>query len=292
MTGMVDWVTVPPAEVLRELLKANPPRNDLNPAPQLTTYFFLLNTTRPPLNEKRVRQALSMALDREEITRVATGAGEIPALSLVPPSISGYHQQRSKPFNPDAARKLLAEAGYPEGQGFPKIEILYNTDQAHQAIAELVRKQWQHQLGISASLRNEEWGSYQDSINQLKFVVARRAWVGDYLDPNTFADMYVTGGENNNTGFSNAEYDKLIADAAKEPDQQKRMQILESAERLLMDEMPIIPIYFYVSRNMVRPWVRGFYNNLQDTHPIQDIWIDRTVKQDDPRPNEYMEPVK
>ncbi len=292
MTGMVDWVTVPPAEVLRELLKVKPPRNDLNPAPQLTTYFFLLNTTRPPLNDKRVRQALSMALDREEITRVATGAGEIPALSLVPPSVPGYHQQRSQPFNPDAARKLLAEAGYPEGQGFPKIEILYNTDQAHQAIAELVRKQWQHQLGISASLRNEEWGSYQDSIQQLKFVVARRAWVGDYLDPNTFADMYVTGGENNNTGFSKAEYDKIIADAAKEPDQLKRMQILESAERMLMDEMPIIPLYFYVSRNMVRPWVRGFYNNLQDTHPIQAIWIDRNVKEDDPRPNEYMEPVK
>ncbi len=292
MTGMIDWVTVPPPEVLREFLKDNPRRNDLNPAPQLTTYYYLLNNTRPPLNDKRVRQALALALDREEITRVATGAGEVPALSLVPPSMPDYKQQPCKPFNPEAARKLLAEAGYPDGRGFPKLEILYNTDQQHQAIAELVRKQWQRELGITASLRNEEWGSFQDSQQQLKYLVARRAWVGDYLDPNTYLDMFVTNGENNCTGFSNAEYDKLIADAAKEPDQQKRMRILESAERLLMEEMPIIPVYFYVSRNMVRPHVRGFYNNLQDTHPLSAIWIDPKVNDKDPRPNEYMEPVK
>ncbi|HVT27855.1 MAG TPA: peptide ABC transporter substrate-binding protein, partial [Lacipirellulaceae bacterium] len=292
MTGMVDWITVPPAEVLRVLLKSKPPRNDLNPAPQLATYFFMLNTTRWPLNDKRVRQALSMATDRDEITRVATGAGEIPAYSLVPPSMPDYHQQRCAPHNPDAARKLLAEAGYPNGQGFPKLEILYNTDEAHQAIAELLRKQWQRELGITASLRNEEWGAYQDSVEQMNYIVARRSWVGDYLDPNTYLDMYVTNGENNNTGFSNPTYNKLIADASKEPDRQKRMRILERAERLLMDEMPIIPIYYYVSRNMVRPRVRGFYNNLQDTHPLNAIWIDPHVNPHDPHPNEYMEPVK
>jgi oligopeptide transport system substrate-binding protein len=292
MTGMVDWVTVPPAEVLRELLKSGPPRNDINPAPQLTTYYYLLNTTRPPLDDKRIRVALSLAIDRDEITRVATGAGEIPALSLVPPSMPNYSQQPCKPFDPDAARKLLTEAGYPDGRGFPKLEILYNTDQQHQAIAELVRKQWQRELGITASLRNEEWGSFQDSQQQLKFTVARRAWGGDYLDANTYLDMFVTDGENNCTGFSNPEYDKLIADAAKEPDVAKRKQILESAERLLMDELPIIPIYFYVSRNMVRPRVRGFYNNLQDTHPLHAIWIDPNADDKAPRPNEFMEPVQ
>lgn len=291
MTGIADWVTVPPPEVLREMLKENPPRNDLNPAPQLTTYYYMLNTTRPPLDNKRVRQALGMAIDRDEITRIATGAGEVPAFSLVPPSMPGYKQQPCPPHNPEAARKLLAEAGYPDGRGFPKIEILYNTDQQHQAIAELIRKQWQRELGITASLRNEEWGSYLDSQQQGNYTVARRAWVGDYLDPNTYLDMYVTDGENNNTGFSNPQYDQLIADAAKEPDAEKRMQILEDAERLLMDEMPIIPIYFYVSRNLVRPHVRGFYNNLQDTHPLNAIWIDPEVDAESPRPNEYMEPA-
>jgi oligopeptide transport system substrate-binding protein len=289
MTGMTDWVPVPPAEVLRELLKSDPPRNDLNPAPQLTTYFYLLNTTRPPLNDKRVRQALSMAVDRDEITRVATGAGEAPAYSLVPPSMPNYQEQHCKPYNPEAARRLLVAAGFPDGRGFPKLEILYNTDQAHQAIAELVRKQWQRELGVIASLRNEEWGSFQDAQQQMNYMVSRRAWVADYLDPNTFLDLYITDGDNNLTGFSNAEYDKLIADAATELDRKKRIQLLERAERLLMEEMPLIPIYYYVSRNMVRPRVRGFYNTLQDMHPLHGIWIDPNVVENDPRPNEYME---
>ena len=292
MTGVTDWVPVPPAEVLREVLKRDPPPNDVNPSPQLTTYFYLLNTTRPPLDDKRVRQALSMAVDRDEITRVATGAGETPAYSLVPPVMPDYQEQRCKPRDPDGARRLLAEAGFPDGRGFPKIEILYNTDQAHQAIAELLRKQWQRELGITAGLRNEEWGSFQDAQQQLNFTVSRRAWVADYIDPNTYLDMYVTDGENNCTGFSNAEYDKLIAEAAREPDKAKRIEILQSAERLLMEEMPIIPIYYYVSRNMVRPRVRGLYNTLQDMHPLHAIWIDPNVDENDPRPNEYMEQVQ
>jgi oligopeptide transport system substrate-binding protein len=291
-TGMVDWVTVPPAEVLRELLRSQPPRNDLNPAPQITTYFYLLNTTRPPLDDVRIRQALSMAIDREEITRVATGAGEVPAYSLVPPAMPGYAQQVCPPHNPAKARELLAEASFPDGRGFPKLEILYNTDQQHQAVAELVRKQWQRELGIETSLRNEEWGSLQDSQQQMKFLVSRRSWGGDYVDPNTFLDMFVTKGENNSTGFANPEYDKLIADAAHEPDEKQRVKMLEDAERLLMDQMPIIPIYFYVSRNMVRPQVRGLYNNLQDTHPLHAIWLDPDVNPNDPRPNEFMEPAK
>jgi oligopeptide transport system substrate-binding protein len=291
MTGMIDWVTVPPAEVLREFMKQEPKRNDYNPAPQLTTYYFLLNNTRPPLDDKRVRQALSLATDRAEITRVATGAGEVPALSLVPPAMPHYKIQPCAPYNPEAAKKLLSEAGYPDGTGFPKLEILYNTDQAHQAIAELLRKQWQRNLGITASLRSEEWASFQDSQQQLKFLVARRAWVGDYVDPNTYLDMFVTNGENNCTGFANPQYDKLIADAAAEPDPAKRTEILQSAERLLMDEMPIIPIYYYVSRNMVRPRVRGFYNNLQDLHPLSAIWIDPNVDDKTAVPNEFMRPA-
>jgi oligopeptide transport system substrate-binding protein len=172
------------------------------------------------------------------------------------------------------------------------MEILYNTDQQHQAVAELVRKQWQRELGIETSLRNEEWGSLQDAQQQMNYMASRRSWGGDYLDPNTFLDLYVTGGENNSTGFSNAKYDELIAAAAKEPDQPKRMGMLEQAERLLMDEMPIIPIYTYVTRNMVRPTVRGFYNNLQDNHPLHTIWLDPDVDPNDSRPNEFMEPVQ
>jgi oligopeptide transport system substrate-binding protein len=183
---------------------------------------------------------------------------------------------------------LLAEAGYPGGIGLPRIEIHYNTEQGHQAIAELARKQWQRELGINVTLRNEEWASAQATQQRMDFIISRRSWGGDYHDPNTFLDMFVTGGQNNNTGFSNAEYDRLIADAAREPDEQKRMRMLERAERILMDELPIIPIYFYVSRNMVKPHVRGFYNNLQDSHPLHAIWIDKDSDPADLRRNEFM----
>jgi oligopeptide transport system substrate-binding protein len=248
----------------------------------------MLNTTRRPLQDSRIRRALSLAIDRKEITRVATAAGEKPAYSFVPPHLPHYERQKCQPRNPVLARQLLAEAGYAKGLGFPKLEIHYNTDQVHQSIAEMVRKQWQRELGITVALRNEEWGSAQETQHQMDYVISRRAWIGDYLDPNTFLDLFVTDGENNLTGFSNAEYDRLIAEAAKEPDNAQRMQMLQQAERILMDEMPIIPIYFYVSRNLVRPYVRGWYNNLQDTHHLRAIWIDRTVDPDDPHPNEFM----
>jgi oligopeptide transport system substrate-binding protein len=288
LTGKCDWTTQPPPNAIRELLAQRPPRNDINPSPQMTTYFYLLNTTRPPLDDVRIRRALALAIDREEITRIATAAGEQPAFSFVPPHLPEYRPQRCPPRNPGQARELLSQAGYSNGLGFPKLEIHYNTDQVHQSIAELVRKQWQRELGITVTLRNEEWASAQETQHSMDYMVSRRAWVADYLDPNTFLNLFVTDGENNLTGFSNAEYDALIESAAREPDNAKRMEMFQQAERILMDEMPIVPIYYYVSRNMVKPYVRGWYNNLQDSHHLRGIWIDHSVDQHDPRPNEFM----
>jgi oligopeptide transport system substrate-binding protein len=283
-TGKADWITDPPAIVLRELLKPDKRRNDLNPKPYLSTYYYLLNTKFKPLDDKRVRRALNLAVDRGEIVRTALAAGEVPAYALVPPGMPNYKPPSLGAENVAEARRLLADAGFPNGRNFPKLEILYNTHEAHKTIAELVRKQWEQNLGIDVATRNEEWGSYMNSLRQFEFSVARRGWIGDYADPNTYLDMMVTGGENNNTGWSNAEYDALIADAAKEIDQEKRREILYRAETLLMDELPIVPLYFYVGKNMVKPYVRGFYNNVLDNHPLYRIWIDH----DTIGPNEYM----
>jgi oligopeptide transport system substrate-binding protein len=127
-------------------------------------------------------------------------------------------------------------------------------------------------------MRNEEWGSYLNSQRQMNFGICRRSWVGDYLDANTYLDMFVTDGENNRSGWSNLEYDQLVADAAAELDDEKRLRLLESAERILMEELPIIPIYYYVSRNLVRPYVRGFYNTAVDLHPLGAIYVDRDAR--------------
>ncbi len=267
-TDKVDWITDSPAIVLRELIKTGKDKGEFAPRPYLGTYYYLLNTKKKPLGDPRVRRALALALDREEITRTATGSGEVPAYSLVPLGIPGYTPEKFGEENVKEAQRLLAEAGYPNGRGFPKLELLYNTHQAHQTIAQLVRKQWEKNLGIAASTRNEEWGSYQTSIRQFEFDAARRAWIADYIDPNSHLDMMVTDGENNNTGWSNPEYDRLIQAARAETDEVKRFELFHQAERILMDEVPIIPIYYYVDKNQVKSSVRGFNRNPLDQHPL------------------------
>lgn len=270
-TGKVDWITDSPPIVLRELVKTGSAKKVFSPRPYLGTYYYLLNTTKPPLNDPRVRRALALAIDRKEITTAATGCGEVPAYSLVPLGIPGYDPDKFGEGDVKEAQRLLAEAGYPNGRGFPKIEILYNTHQAHQTIAQLVRKQWEKNLGITASTRNEEWGSYQTSVHQMEFDAARRAWIADYIDPNSHLDMMVTDGENNNTGWSNVEYDKLIAAASAETNTASRLELLHKAERILMDEVPIIPVYYYVDKNQVRANIRGFYRNPLDQHPLSAL---------------------
>jgi oligopeptide transport system substrate-binding protein len=284
LTDKADWIQMPPPSAQRIMLQEEPPRSDINPAPYIGCYYYMINTERRPLDDVRVRRALSLALDREEICTKILAAGQPPAYSLVPPGIPGYVGEKCAAENADEARRLLAEAGYPEGKGFPQMDILYNTDQAHQAIAELIRKQWQRELGIRIKTRNEEWASYLSSHRQMKYYVSRRGWIGDYADPYTFLSMFVTDGEQNNTGFSNTEYDRLIEEVAKQADPDERMKLFQRAERILMDELPILPIYFYMSVNMVKPYVRGFYNNIQDVHPVGDMWIDRELT----GPNEFM----
>jgi oligopeptide transport system substrate-binding protein len=282
LTGEVDWIYDVPASALRTLMAERPVRDDLNPQPMLNTYFYLLNVTRKPFDDVRVRKALSMAMNREELTQVLLGAGELPTYSLVPPGLPGYDPPQGPHEDIKEAQRLLAEAGYPNGRGFPEIEILHNTHEGHHAIAQLIRDQWRKNLGISVKTRNEEWATFNASQRQLKYDVSRRGWIGDYADPNTFLDMFVTGGENNCTGWGNADYDRLIAAAATEADSEKRLALLRQAEAILMDEQPIIPFYNYVSKNMVKPYVRGFYNNIQDNHPISAIWIDAEEKTPNP----------
>ncbi len=285
MLGDVDWIQEPPANLMRKLMESDPPRDDFSPAQQFGVYFYKINVDRGALGDRSVRQALSLALDRRDIIRTAVRGPQEPAFSLVPPGVNGYVSATCPPADPERARELLSEAGYPDGRGFQSVEILYNTHESHKAVAELVRKQWQQTLGITVTLRNEAWPAYQDRLRMTRYDIGRQAWIGDYIDPNTFLDLFVSDNENNQTNWANAEYDQLIADAEAEADDARRLEIMQNAEQLLMEELPLIPIYFYYSRNLVRPQVRGFYNNLQDFHPLHSIWIDR----DNSTPNPFIQ---
>ncbi|MBI1246786.1 peptide ABC transporter substrate-binding protein [bacterium] len=290
MSGQLDWATTVPNSALDELRlldvkkHKNPERkderDDLLMAPMLSTYFYRVNTTRPPLDNPKVRRALSLAINKQEIVDHVTRGGQIPAGSLVPPGVVGYDGPDAEVYNPEKAKELLAEAGFPDGKGMRPIEILYNTNEGHRSIAEVIQQQWKKTLHIEVKLRNVEWGVYLTMQRELDYDVCRAGWIGDYPDPNTFLDMFVSGGENNETGWSNKAYDKLIEEASTEPDPQKRFSILKDSEEILVEEMPILPVYFYVSVNMVRPYIKNFYPNLQDLHPMHVLEIDEALRED------------
>ncbi|MCW8139057.1 MAG: peptide ABC transporter substrate-binding protein [Planctomycetota bacterium] len=238
----------------------------------LLGFLITFNTSRPPFDDARVRRAMSMCIDREAITRDLLRAGQVPATWFTP-AMPGYEPPRGLGFDRERARRLLAEAGYPDGKGFPTVELLYNTLEAHKVVAENLVQQWRENLGVTVSLRNSEWKVYLNDVQHLQYQIARAAWIGDYLDPNTFLDMFVTGGGNNNTGWSNARYDALIAQAARELDPKKRMAVFQEAERLLIEEeMPVLPLYIYVNKGLLKETVGGWYENVRDQHPLKYLW--------------------
>jgi oligopeptide transport system substrate-binding protein len=242
--------------------------------PLLSTYFYRFNVKKAPMNDKRVRQALAMAIDRKSIADNIARAGEIPAFNLTPPDTAGYTPRAGIKEDIVAARKLLAEAGYPDGKGFPKVEVLFNTLESHRAIAEAIQEMWKKNLNIEVSLRNEEWKVYLDSTHRLDYFIVRGGWGGDYMDPNTFLECFVTDNGNNETGWSNPEFDRLIRLAGTLGNKEQRYEAFQKAEAILVDELPILPIYFYTRPRLIRPSVKGYYGNLLDQHPFQGVYLE------------------
>ncbi len=172
------------------------------------------------------------------------------------------------------ARELLAQAGYPGGKGFPRLEILYNTSEAHKKIAAAVQFMWRKHLGIDVQLRNAEWKVYLDDMSKVRYQIMRRGWIGDYCDPYTFIEMFTSRSGNNNTDWENEEYDRLVKAARAEPDARKRLDLLRQAETILMREVPVMPLYFYVSSNCWKDHVKGVYANILDLHPLNEAYAE------------------
>ncbi|MES2734674.1 MAG: peptide ABC transporter substrate-binding protein [Verrucomicrobiota bacterium] len=229
----------------------------------LGTYFYRINITRPPFNDKRVRQALALAVDRETLVKNVLRGGQKPALSFSPPGVrKDYHAPQSLTYNPEKARQLLAEAGFPNGKGFPKFDILINTLESHRTIGEAIQEMWKKNLNIPAGVLNQDWGVYLESQRKLEFDLCRAGWVGDYLDPYTFLSIWQKGDGNNNTGWGNKHYDGLMQASLREGDVTKRVALLSEAETLLLDELPMVPLYYYARPHLSRPEVRGLKSSL------------------------------
>jgi oligopeptide transport system substrate-binding protein len=300
LSGEVDWL--PSNTYPTDLAAYLRTRPDYYMGPALIVYYYRINTTRKPFDDLRVRKALNLAVDRVQITKEVLALGQSPAYDFVPPGLPDYRPpERGLRFDVAEAKRLLAEAGFPEGRGFPAFGILYNTLESHKKIAEVVADQLRRNLGIQASAYNQEWQSYQVSYRSLDYDLARAAWVGDYEDPNTFLDLWLTNGGNNSTGWGDSTYDRLLqaagdvesfllapdallaqlrdaagaralmAEVKGAPDTTQRLHkaallrlsLLREAESLLLDRgLPMIPLYFYVISGFKKPKVKGFYSRL------------------------------
>lgn len=239
-------------------------------APYLSSYYYAFDTTQAPFNDRRLRQALAMAVDRRILTEIVTGMGQTPAYSLVPAGVSSYRTQGYAWRDLDdmarrqQAQKLYAQAGFSRQEPL-RTEITYNTSENHKKIAVAIAAMWKEVLGAEITLLNQEWKVYlQTRKNPDMWAIMRYGWSGDYNDANAFLEIFRSAHAQNLTGFASAQFDSLLDEAAITQDAAQRQSLMAQAERRMLDAYPIIPLYFYVSKHLVKPRVMGFRPNVMD----------------------------
>ena len=268
-SGEFDMVdSVPPAEIA-----SGQEEGLVTISPNLGTYMLIFNVgkqdtlsddVKKVLSNAKVRKALSIAIDRKGLVENVTKGGQIPAYSFVPAGIknadgedfASTHYYDESQANIEEAKKLLAEAGYPNGEGIPTLTFMFNTEGDHKLVAQAIQQDWA-KLGVNVKLENQEWKVFLSTRQQGGYQIARHGWGGDYVDPMTFLDLWVTGGGNNDAGYSNPKYDELVNAAKVEADENKRWDMLKEAEDILMEDMPIIPLYYYTKPKAMKPEVKG-----------------------------------
>jgi len=264
--GELDWTggSDLPAIQMHTLSR----RPDYHQDPYNGAYFYRFNVDHPALADARIRHALSFAVDRGAIAKVMQG-GVKGTGRFVPPSAGFPETNQAHRFDPERAQTLLAEAGYPKGRGFPRLRLLYNTQENHKRIAEMVQQMWRRHLGIAIDLENQEWKVYLANVKGGQYQISRSGWIGGYHDPMTFLDLWTSGGGNNNTGWSDKEYDTLIEKARREGNPRARLAALSRAEKTLLTRGPVLPIYHYARSYLLNPAVQGFQAHRLDRHPVK-----------------------
>jgi oligopeptide transport system substrate-binding protein len=237
--------------------------------------YYRVNVNRPALSDPRVRRALALAIDRTGLAEEVQRGTKTPAFSLTPP-LPNFQPPIVFEDNLEKARALLAEAGFPNGEGLPEIEVLYPTSDSGRIITEALQAMWRNGLNIDVSLFNQEFKVYLQSMSNQDYDVAWSAWGGDYADPMTFLDTMVTDGGNNRTGWSNAEYDRLVDEVQTVLDPAQRMALFVQMEQIIGREVPIIPLYFYTSFYAKSTEVKGWHSTLLNIHPLQHVWLERS----------------
>jgi oligopeptide transport system substrate-binding protein len=241
--------------------------------PFLQAIFLRFNTTRPPLGDPSVRRALSLAIDREALaTHVLRGAGT-PAVSFTPPGCAGYTARARVPTDYAEARRLLAAAGFPGGQGLPALDLQVRNDEYQPRIAEVLQSAWKKELGINLTLTPLEQKTWVQNQQSLDYSLSGAGWIGDFVDPVTFLDLFVSGGGNNWTGWADPAYDRLIGQAARASDPAARHEFFQQAEARLLEQAPVAPVYFGVRAFLLHPAVRGWEPSLLGLHQYKKVYL-------------------
>ena len=270
--GQLHLTSTLPSQKCPIYIEENP---NLRIDPYMGTYFYRINTNHEALKDVRVRKALAYSIDRELLVNKVTKCGQIPAYSFTPPGSNGYEPKTQIPFDPELAKSLLEDAGYSDENPFPKLEILFNTNEDHRKIALAIQQMWQVNLGIEIELVNQDWKVYLNREMIGDFQISRAGWIGDYEDPNTFLDLMRPNRGNNKTGWENKEYDELVEKANTINNQSERYEMLYKAEEILIDNMPIIPLYTYVRSYQLSSDVKGFNPHILDHHHPKFIYLER-----------------
>ncbi|TAK99392.1 MAG: peptide ABC transporter substrate-binding protein [Verrucomicrobia bacterium] len=283
-TGVADVVwdkDLVPTELMDVLIK----RPDFHSFTYLGTYFYRFNVTKPPFNDPRVRRAFALATDKPRIINKLTKGAEIPATNFVPAGVANYTGAAGLPFDPDAARRELAAAGFPGGKGFPRVSYTFFSAaggaKLHPKVGVELQQMWHDVLGVDVELRQIERKVFYSSQSRLDYDISTSSWIGDYNDANTFLDLFTSTSGNNRTGWKNARYDELVHRANNEVDSKKRAEIFCQAETILIaEEPPIVPLYFYAGFNYFDPnKIGGIWQNILDEHPMQFIYKKPVFKQ-------------
>ncbi|MCB0308585.1 MAG: hypothetical protein KDD48_04380, partial [Bdellovibrionales bacterium] len=285
-SGEIDWTggqSLVPSEYIKFVKHLKDYSND----PYLGVYFYGININKKPLDDVRVRQALSLAIDRKALTDLLS-ADQLPFAGMVPDGLAGYKALDLPLFDPDRARAYMAEAGFPNGSNFPEVSIMYNTTELHKQVAETIQQMWKKNLGINIKLQNKEWKVYLDDMTSRNYEIVRRGWIGDFPDPYTFLELMLTTSGNNRTGWSNKAYDALIREANKESDLDKRLELMRQAEAIAMEELPFIPLYVYTSTYFKKPYLKGFWPDMQNHHLWKHWWIDERWYEGEPVTDESL----
>jgi oligopeptide transport system substrate-binding protein len=274
--GELDITSTVPSDNFAQVKKDA--GDDLHIAPVLNVYYYGYNMTKPPFRDNpQLRQALSMAIDREQLVEKVTGRGEKPAYSWVPPGVDNYEPTQlsyaalTQEERNQIARTLYAEAGY--GPGNPlQLQLRYNTLDTHRKVAVAIQSMWRDVLGLEVELVNEEFQVLLANIRDKEITqVFRSSWTGDYNDAHAFLNIMQSQNAANLPGYASAEFDALLERAAEQVDPSRRRLYMEEAERVMLADHPVIPIYFYVSKHLVKPRVVGWGDNVLDYHYSQHL---------------------